>query len=441
MASKIPRLICHHGPVLNLRLSSRTPSSSRLTCTLSFTRTTSTARALIPPPRSALSTAPSRPTTTTTRSPSTLALTIRPSTTATSAISTPSPANLPPYQPPTTGLLSHLPAPLVPYAELARLDKPTGTYYLLFPCIFSTLLAAPLTTPITPPSTLLSTILLFATGSLIMRSAGCTINDLWDRRLDPLVTRTAHRPLARGAISPQNAVLFTGAQLLAGLTLLLQFPLPSTFYWATPSLALVTLYPLAKRYTHYPQFILGLTFSWGALLGFPALHLDPLASPTLLAAAACLYASNVAWTVLYDAIYAHMDAADDARAGIKSIALAHRHDTKPLLCGLAAAQLACLSAAGVAVGAGPAFFVLGVGGAGVTLANMIWRVRLHEVRDCWWWFRWGAWFTGGAVTVGLGAEWAVRYWGLGEMEREGGEEGQKEMRGDMLVERNGEGRK
>ncbi|KAK5005059.1 Para-hydroxybenzoate--polyprenyltransferase, mitochondrial precursor (PHB:polyprenyltransferase), partial [Cryomyces antarcticus] len=94
---------------------------------------------------------------------------------------------LPAYAPPTTGLLSHLPSAAVPYAELIRLDKPTGTYYLFFPCVFSTLLAAPLTTPITPPLTVLGTSLLFLTGALVMRGAGCTINDLWDRNLDPHV--------------------------------------------------------------------------------------------------------------------------------------------------------------------------------------------------------------------------------------------------------------
>ncbi|KAI0016266.1 4-hydroxybenzoate polyprenyl transferase [Xylariomycetidae sp. FL0641] len=314
-----------------------------------------------------------------------------------------------PYSPPTTGLLSYLPKSWVPYAELIRLDKPTGTYYLFFPCLFSTLLAAPLADPITPPLTVLGTSALFFSGALIMRGAGCSINDLWDRDLDPRVSRTRHRPLARGALTPRAALAFTGAQLLAGLGILLQFPAACLAY-GVPSLLLVGAYPLAKRVTHYPQFVLGLTFSWGAIMGFPALGVDLLASGPAFAAAAALYASNVAWTVLYDMIYAHMDIRDDAKAGIKSIALRHDADTKKVLAGLAVVQIGLLGAAGVAAGAGPAFFVGSCGGAALTLGWMIKKVNLKSVKDCWWWFVNGCWITGGAISLGLGADYMIRYY-------------------------------
>ncbi|EAQ86757.1 hypothetical protein CHGG_08010 [Chaetomium globosum CBS 148.51] len=320
----------------------------------------------------------------------------------------PTTTELPSYTPPQTGLLSVLPQSWVPYAELIRLDKPTGSYYLYFPCIFSTLLAAPLAVPTTPPLTVLGTSLLFLAGAIVMRGAGCTINDLWDRNLDPHVARTRLRPIARGAVTPFRAVIFTGAQLLAGLAVLLQFPL-SCFFYATPSLLLVATYPLAKRVTYYPQFVLGLTFSWGAIMGFPALGVDLLHNGAAQAAAACLYASNVAWTVLYDMIYAHMDIKDDAKAGIKSIALKHDRETKQVLSGLAVAQVALLAGAGIATGAGPAFFVGSCGGALVTLGIMIKRVNLKSVKDCWWWFVNGCWITGGAVTLGLTADYLVRY--------------------------------
>jgi 4-hydroxybenzoate polyprenyltransferase len=328
-----------------------------------------------------------------------------------SSLSQPSP---PPYTPPTTGLLSHLPASWVPYAELTRIDKPTGAYYLFFPCLWSTLLAAPLAH--SPPSTVLGTSLLFLSGALIMRGAGCAINDLWDRNLDPHVARTRLRPIARGAITPFAGLAFTGAQLLAGLAVLLQFP-TSCFFYATPSLLLVATYPLAKRVTYYPQFVLGLTFSWGAIMGFPALGVDLLANSPALTAAACLYASNVAWTVLYDMIYAHMDIKDDAKAGIKSIALKHDAQTKQVLSGLAVAQVGLLAAAGVAAGAGPAFFVGSCGGALVTLGVMIRRVDLKSVRDCWWWFVNGCWITGGVVSLGLAADYAMRYGREKEVEK------------------------
>lgn len=312
-----------------------------------------------------------------------------------------------PYSPPTTGVLARLPASWVPYAELVRLDKPTGTYYLFLPCLFSTLLAAPLASPVAPPLAVLSTSALFLAGALVMRGAGCTINDLWDRNLDPHVSRTRLRPIARGAVAPSRALLFTGAQLLAGLAVLLRFP-PACFFYAAPSLLLVACYPLAKRVTYYPQFVLGLTFSWGAIVGFPALGVDLLADGAALAAAACLYASNVAWTVLYDFIYAHMDVKDDVRAGIKSIALAH-DQSKRLLVGLAAVQVGFLAAAGVAAGAGPVFFAGSCGGAAVTLGYMIKNVDLQSVKDCWWWFVNGCWITGGVISAGLAADYALRY--------------------------------
>jgi 4-hydroxybenzoate polyprenyltransferase len=312
------------------------------------------------------------------------------------------------YQQPKTGLLSILPTSWIPYAELIRLDKPTGTYYLFFPCLFSTLLAAPLAVPIASPLSVLGSSLLFFSGALIMRGAGCTINDLWDRNLDPHVRRTRLRPIARGAVTPFNALAFTGAQLLTGLGILLQFPSQCLFY-GIPSLLLVATYPLAKRVTYYPQFVLGLTFSWGAIMGFPALGVDLLQNSAALTAAAFLYTSNIAWTVLYDMIYAHMDIKDDSKAGIKSIALKHDKQTKQVLSGLAVAQIGLLAGAGMAVGAGPVFFVGSCGGAAVTLAIMIKRVNLKSVKDCWWWFVNGCWLTGGVISAGLGAEYLVQY--------------------------------
>ena len=312
------------------------------------------------------------------------------------------------YEAPKTGLLSILPSSWVPYAELIRLDKPTGTYYLFFPCLFSTLLAAPLANPMATPLSVLGTSLLFFSGALIMRGAGCTINDLWDRNLDPHVRRTRLRPIARGAVTPFNALAFTGFQLFTGLGILLQFPTQCLFY-GIPSLLLVASYPLAKRVTHYPQFVLGLTFSWGAIMGFPALGVDLLHNSAALAAAGFLYTSNIAWTVLYDMIYAHMDIKDDAKAGIKSIALRHDAQTKQILSGLAVTQIGLLAAAGVAAGAGPVFFIGSCGGAAVTLAIMIRKVNLKSVKDCWWWFVNGCWLTGGVISAGLGAEYLIQY--------------------------------
>ncbi len=244
-----------------------------------------------------------------------------------------------------------------------------------------------------------------------MRGAGCTINDLWDRNLDPHVSRTRLRPIARGAIATDRAIIYTGVQLLAGLGVLVQFPFQCLWY-GIPSLLLVTTYPLAKRFTYYPQFVLGLTFSWGAVMGFPALGIDLLSNQAALTAAALLYSSNIAWTVLYDMIYAHMDIRDDAKAGIKSIVLRHERNTKTIMTGLAVAQVGLLAAAGAAAGAGPMFYIGSCGGAAATLAIMIRRVNLKDVGNCWWWFRYGCWFTGGAITFGLAGDYLGKLLGL-----------------------------
>ena len=155
-------------------------------------------------------------------------------------------------------------------------------------------------------------------------------------------------------------------------------------------------------------------------MGFPALGIDLLTDAAARAAAGALYASCVAWTVLYDMIYAHMDVKDDRKVGIKSMVVRHEKDTKVLMGGLAVVQIGLLAAAGAMVGAGPVFFVGSCGGGGVALAWMVWKVRLEEAGDCWWWFRRGAWLTGGGVVSGLLGEYLVD-WQAG-VKGAGGEE-------------------
>lgn len=233
--------------------------------------------------------------------------------------------------PPTvTWIDRYLPENLRPYAQLARVDKPIGTWLLLWPCCWSIALA---TTPGTLPDPGL--LALFGVGSVCLRGAGCTINDLWDSDLDKQVARTATRPLATGALTTNQAITFLGLQLSTGLAVAVALPHASFCVpLAAASLPLVALYPLMKRYTHYPQFVLGLTFNWGALLGWAAVHgsLD-------LGAVLPLYASGVAWTMVYDTLYAHQDKVDDAMIGIHSTALTFGNDfTKPILhaCALSA---------------------------------------------------------------------------------------------------------
>jgi len=255
-----------------------------------------------------------------------------------------------------------------------------------------------------PFTSVLSTSALFFTGALIMRGAGCTVNDLWDRNLDPHVTRTKLRPIARKAVTPRQAIVFTGFQLLAGLGVLIQFPV-ACLYYAIPSLALVATYPLAKRVTHYPQAVLGLAFSWGALVAFPAMEVDLLADVAAIQAVAMLYGSCISWTVLYDMIYAHQDIKDDKKVGIKSIALRHEQQTKAVLSGLGVFQIGLLAGAGATLGLGPGFYAISCGAGAATLGVMIKSVDLKSVKSCWWWFKNGAWITGGTVGLGLAVEY------------------------------------
>lgn len=356
---------------------------------------------------------------------------------------------LPTYTPPTTGLLSVLPSALVPYAELSRLEKPAGTAYLLMPCLFSTLMAACIASPLPAVGSIVYTATLFTLGATTMRGAGCTINDLWDRNLDKLVTRTRLRPLARGAVSVPAAITWFGAQSLLGLVVLLQFPV-NAILLAVPSMLLVCTYPLAKRVTQFPQFVLGMAFSWGAFLGFPALGVPmvdfgvqtsvmealwalPLTlgdlsitiqDPRVLISAGLLYASCITWTLLYDTIYAFQDIKDDRRAGIKSTAQAFSTnglttgliDRKPktVLTALAIAQTSLLAASGYALGLSPIFYATSCAGALGTTLLMTRRVNLQDVKNCAWWFKMGCWITGGAICGGLGLEYAGRMTGIVE---------------------------
>ena len=209
------------------------------------------------------------------------------------------------------------PAFLRPYLKLARLDRPIGIWLLFFPCLWGVALASPGLPDV-------SLLLLFGLGTIVMRSAGCTFNDIVDRDFDAKVERTRNRPLPSGAVSVANASRFLGALLLAGFGVLLCFN-RFTVLLAAASLALVLLYPYAKRFTYWPQFVLGLTFNWGALLGWTAVKGE------MDAAALALYGGAVFWTLAYDTIYAHQDKADDLRIGVKSTALRLGERSKPFL--------------------------------------------------------------------------------------------------------------
>ncbi|XP_037008461.2 4-hydroxybenzoate polyprenyltransferase, mitochondrial isoform X2 [Artibeus jamaicensis] len=263
------------------------------------------------------------------------------------------------------------PRPLQPYLRLMRLDKPIGTWLLYLPCTWSIGLAAE--PGCFPDWYMLS---LFGTGAILMRGAGCTINDMWDRDYDKKVTRTASRPIAAGDISIFQSVIFLGVQLTLALGILLCLNYYSIAL-GTASLLLVITYPLMKRVTFWPQLALGFTFNWGALLGWSAVKgsCDP---------SVCLplYFSGIMWTLIYDTIYAYQDKRDDALIGLKSTALRFRENAKQWLSGFSAAMLGSLSLVGVTTGQTvPYYAALAVVGAHLT--HQIYTLDIHRPEDCW----------------------------------------------------------
>lgn len=236
-----------------------------------------------------------------------------------------------------------MPRAWLPYLLLARMDRPIGTWLLFLPGLWGILLAR---APVPGTIRLLT---LFAAGSLVMRAAGCVINDLWDRDIDQLVTRTAGRPLASGALRPIQALTFLGVLLLAGLVVLLQLNRLSQGL-GIASLLLVGLYPLAKRVTWWPQLIMGFTFGFGAPMGYAA------ASGDLDGAWAALYLAAILWDLGFDTIYAHQDREDDALVGVRSTARLFGEQTRPFLAACYTAMLSALVLSGWLAGIGPWFY-------------------------------------------------------------------------------------
>jgi 4-hydroxybenzoate polyprenyltransferase len=254
-----------------------------------------------------------------------------------------------------------------PYLRLARFDRPIGSWLLLIPCWWSSALAATAAHR-SPPQ--LAHLALFFIGAFAMRGAGCTWNDIVDRDLDRGVERTRSRPIPSGQVSVAEAVVFLAAQALTGLAVLLQF---NVFAIATgiASLAIVAVYPFMKRITYWPQIVLGLAFSWGALMGWAA------AFGRLDMAPVVLYAGAIAWVIGYDTIYAHQDREDDALIGIKSTALLFGERTKPMLAIFYGAAVIFIALAGALCGGGAWFWL----GLTAFAAHLCWQITRLDIRD------------------------------------------------------------
>ncbi len=222
----------------------------------------------------------------------------------------------------TGGMIAHLPLFMRPYAVLARIDRFIGIWLLLLPCFWSIALSKPFQYMNIKEVVVLH--LMFFFGAVFMRSAGCVVNDLWDRDFDKQVERTKSRPLASGELKPYQAMVFLFILLAFSFFIFLYLSTAAKIL-AIASLLPVACYPLAKRFTKFPQIVLGVTFNWGALMGWAAV------TNQLSWAAIWLWLGGTAWTLIYDTIYAHQDKNDDLAIGLKSTAITFGDKTKPIL--------------------------------------------------------------------------------------------------------------
>ncbi len=284
---------------------------------------------------------------------------------------------------PRAGWVDRLaPAPLHPWIRLARLDRPIGTWLLLLPCWWSVALASAARPGPGWPEPLL--LLLFAIGATVMRGAGCAWNDITDREYDGKVARTAMRPIPSGQISVRGALIFMGLLMLTGLAVLLTFN-PYAIAVGVASLVLIFPYPFMKRVTWWPQAWLGLTFNWGALVGWAAVA-GGLASAPLL-----MYAAGFFWTLGYDTIYAHQDKEDDALVGVKSSARRLGARTRPFLWLFYGVTVSLLAAAGWSAGLAWPYYA-GLAAAGGQLVWQAAKVDIDSPADCLAKFKSNKWF-------------------------------------------------
>ena len=261
-----------------------------------------------------------------------------------------------------SGWVGRLPGRLRDFAVLARWDRPIGTWLLLIPCWWGLALAPADFSP--------WPYLLFAIGAVAMRGAGCTVNDLADRDFDRRVERTRNRPLAAGRIGTAGALAFFALQSAVGLAVLAALPRFAALV-ALASVPLIVVYPFMKRVTWWPQAFLGVTFNWGALVGYAAAtgRLDP--------AAFLLYAAGIFWTLGYDTVYAHQDKEDDIRIGVRSTAIRLGAASRVWIAGFYGIMLLLLAAAGALAGLGRAFLPL----LAVPAAMLAWQVMRVDFDD------------------------------------------------------------
>jgi len=254
-----------------------------------------------------------------------------------------------------------------PYLHLIRADRPIGTWLLLLPCLWSLSMASKGMDGGLPDPWY---VLLFVFGAFVMRGAGCVINDLWDRDIDGKVARTSERPIASGVVSVRAAFTYLAGLLLLGLLVLIQFNMMAIVLGIS-SLALVTMYPLMKRITYWPQAFLGFTFNWGALLAWAAV------TGSVDAAVVFLYGAGVLWTLGYDTVYGHQDKSDDLLAGVKSSSIKLGQHTQLFVAVVYILSLLLFTTAGLLAGMTWFFYLM----LGISGLQFIWQVSTLKIDD------------------------------------------------------------
>ncbi|KAI0115637.1 UbiA prenyltransferase family-domain-containing protein [Nemania sp. FL0031] len=315
------------------------------------------------------------------------------------------PAQYPPWTPPTRGILSKLPLSLVPYAELSRIEKPGGLYGFYMAYLIGLSYGACLATP--GPGLLLlgGTAAKLLVYNVFLRGAACTVNDILDRDYDRQVARCRSRPVARGAVTPAQGYVWYGLQTLGAGAAIATLPNPLTMLaYAIPIQLVVSLYPLGKRFTDFPQLILSAPIAGGVLMAAAAIGVDPFVTPATAAATASLFMSHYIWTTIFDYVNACQDTADDIKAGVRSMAVLYQN-TDAFISVMGAAQVGCLVATGVLAGFSPIYFIGAAGGNALWLAAMVKTVKRSRPDICGWWFAWGGLLVSGTTVLALLAEY------------------------------------
>ncbi len=262
-----------------------------------------------------------------------------------------------------------------PFLRLSRADRPIGTWLLLIPCWWSLATVVVMEGAFTP--THLWIAVGCAMGAWLMRGAGCTWNDITDREFDAAVARTRSRPIPSGQVTVRGAVIWMVLQSLIAFGILLTFA-PLAIALGIASLALVCVYPFAKRFTWWPQVFLGLAFNWGALLAWAA------ATGTISLAPVLIYIAGIAWTLFYDTIYAHQDTEDDALIGVKSTARLFGQETHRWLKYFLAASVTFFGAGLILAlvdNTNALQLVVALGGVWAFGWHMAWQLRQLDIDD------------------------------------------------------------